>query len=191
MTNAAEWRCHVTRLGCHSGAHFGLFVFLSWLSCLPPPPPSFFCVFFLAPSVHDARRDLRLPTQRLLITDQPHINIRTRLFTHPPRLSVTPRGAAGRSQPVCLSACQSVSGPKRTHSRHRITPSSATRPPTVPTHRSMTAPGERQRANADRKRFDSFVNYIYGFFFFHNFVFKYLRVKSRLNRMDVFHFYPV
>lgn len=70
---------------------------------------------------------------------------------------------SGSLSPVCLS----VSGPKRTRNHHRITPSSATPPPpTVPTHRSVTAPGERQRANADRKRFDSFVNYIYGFFFF-------------------------
>lgn len=72
------------------------------------------------------------------------------------------------AQRVAL-ACLSAPHPKHTQSSNSIAEAgklcSQPPPPTEPTHRSVTTPGERRphSANSERKCFDSFVNYIYGF----------------------------
>lgn len=176
-------------------------VFLSWLSCLPPPLPPFLFLFFsffsspplcmtLAGTWGCPLKGCSSPTSHTYTFA--HAYSRTRLVS-------LWHLAAQRVALTCLSVCLSVSGQKRTRGRHHITPSAATlTPSTLALHSAHCAnPPERDSTwwETTCQRWQEalgFIRKLYLWIFLsYDFVFKYLRVKSRLNRTDVFRFYPV
>lgn len=169
-------------------------VFLSWLSCLPPPLPPFLFLFFsfffspplcmtLAGTWGCPLKGCSSPTSHTYTFA--HAYSRTRLVS-------LWHLAAQRVALTCLSVCLSVARNApvaATILLHQQLPSP---PSTLALH-----PPERDSTwwETTCQRWQEALGFIcklyLWIFLFYDFVFEYLRVKSRLNRTDVFRFYPV
>lgn len=149
---------------------FSWFWPLSFPGChiYQPPPdththPPF---FFLAPSVLMLAGTSNSP---LTVCSSTHINTHTHTYSCTSSFRGTLQHSRSPS-PVCQHLTQNIlrAAIVLLHQQPGAEAGklcSQPPPPTEPAHRSVTTPGERRphSTNSERKCFDSFINYIYGF----------------------------